>query len=203
MRKIFVAGIGTDIGKTVVSAALVQALKADYWKPIQTGIDYDNDTEHVKKLVTNASTVFHKEAYALKASMAPYPAAKAENMRIDMDTIHVPETLHTLIIEGAGGLLVPINKKDLMIDFIKKLDAEVILVVQNYLGSINHTLLSVEALKSRNMRVLGIIISGVENAVSEEVILQHSGLKLLGRIHREAGITPEIIKKYEAEFSSI
>ena len=203
MRKIFVTGIGTDVGKTVVSAVLVQALQADYWKPIQTGIDYDSDTEHIKKLITNSHTVFHKEAYALKASASPHAAAKAENMRIDMDSIHIPQTANTLIIEGAGGLLVPLNEKDLLIDLIKKLQAEVILVVQNYLGSINHSLLSVEALKSRNIPVLGIILSGVENVFSEEIILQHSELKLLGRIHRETSITPEMLKKYEAEFSKI
>ena len=203
MRKIFVAGIGTDVGKTVVSAVLVQALKADYWKPIQTGADFDSDTEHVKKLVTNDTSVFHKEAYSLKASVAPYAAAQAENIRIDINSICIPKVAHTLIIEGAGGLLVPINEKDLMTDLIKKLNTEIILVVQNYLGSINHTLLSIEALKSRNMPVLGIIISGVENTASEEVILQHGGLPLLGRINRETNITPETIKKYEAGFSKL
>src|ERR1700752_3235259 len=201
MRKIFVTGIGTDVGKTVVSAVLTQALKADYWKPIQTGTEYDNDTERVKKLVTNPSSVFHKEAYALKASVAPYAAAKAENIRIDLENIRLPETNNTLIIEGAGGLFVPLNEKDFVIDLITKFDAETILVVQNYLGSINHTLLSIEALKSRNIHVLGIIISGIENQMSEKIILQHSGLPLLGRMHREANITPEIIRKYEAQFS--
>lgn len=203
MRKIFVTGIGTDVGKTVVSAVLTQALKADYWKPIQTGTEYDIDTDRVKKLVTNESSVFHKEAYALKLSAAPYAAAKAENTRVDLNQIELPQTNNTLIIEGAGGLLVPLNEKDFVIDLISKFDAETILVVQNYLGSINHTLLSIEALKSRNIKILGIIISGVENAMSEEVILRQSGLKLLGRIHKEGSITADTIKKYETEFSTI
>ncbi|MFI5140952.1 MAG: dethiobiotin synthase [Bacteroidia bacterium] len=203
MRKIFVTGIGTDVGKTVVSAVLMQALKADYWKPIQTGTEYDNDTVRVKKLVTNSSSVFHKEAYALKALIAPYAAAKAENIRIDLENIHLPETNNTLIIEGAGGLFVPLNEKDFVIDLITKFDAETILVVQNYLGSINHTLLSIEALKSRNIKLLGIIISGVENVLSEETILQQSRLKILGRIYKEGSITSDVIKKYETEFSTI
>ena len=203
MRKIFVTGIGTDVGKTVVSAVLTQALKADYWKPIQTGTEYDNDTERVKKLVTNSSSVFHKEAYALKASIAPYAAAKAENIRIDLENIQLPQTNNTLIIEGAGGLFVPLNEKDFVIDLITKFAAETVLVVQNYLGSINHTLLSIEALKSRNIKLLGIIISGVENVSSEEIILQQSGLKILGRLHKEGSITAEIIKKYETEFSTL
>ena len=203
MRKIFVTGIGTDVGKTVVSAILTQALKADYWKPIQTGTEFDNDTERVKKLVSNTSSVFHPEAYRLKASLSPHAAAKAENTKIDLAEINIPETTHTLIIEGAGGLLVPLNEKYFVIDLIKKMNAETILVVQNYLGSINHTLLSIEALKSRNINILGIIISGVENVLSEEIIFRHSGLKLLGRVHKETNVIPDIIKKYEAEFSHI
>lgn len=203
MRKIFVSGIGTDVGKTVVSAILTHALQADYWKPVQTGSEYDNDTDRVKKLVANAHTIFHKEAYTFKASMAPNAAAKAENSYIDFEKIILPETDNTLIIEGAGGLLVPLNENKFVIDLIKKFDAEVVLVVQNYLGSINHTLLSIEALKSRGIKILGIIISGIQNVLSEEIIFQQSGLKLLGRIHKETHITPEIIKKYETEFSGI
>jgi len=100
-------------------------------------------------------------------------------------------------------LFVPLNEKYFVIDLIKKFNAETILVVQNYLGSINHTLLSIEALKSRNINILGIIISGIENVLSEETIFQQSGLKLLGRIHKEGNITSDTIKKYEAEFSTI
>jgi dethiobiotin synthetase len=203
MRKIFVTGIGTNVGKTIVSAVLTQALKADYWKPIQTGTELDNDTERIKKLVANESSIFHKETYALKASIAPQAAAKAENIQIDFNQINLPETNNTLIIEGAGGLFVPIDEKHFVIDLITKFDAEAILVVQNYLGSINHTLLSTEALKSKNIKVLGIIISGIENKLSEEIILQQSGVKLLGRIHKEVNITADTIKKYEAEFSTI
>jgi len=203
MRKIFVTGIGTDVGKTVVSAVLTQALKADYWKPIQTGTELDNDTERVKKLVSNDTSVFHKEAYSLKAPYAPYASALEENIQIDFENIHLPETNNTLIIEGAGGLMAPITETHFIVDLIQKFDAETILVIQNYIGSINHSLLSVEALKSRNINVLGIIISGVENKMSEKVILQHSGLKLLGRIYKEGHFTPEVVNKYEAQFSSI
>lgn len=203
MRKIFVTGIGTGVGKTVISAVLVQALKADYWKPVQTGVEFGSDTDRLKKLVSNESSVFHPEAYSFKAPIAPHASALAENTHLDFENINLPETNNTLVIEGAGGLLVPLNEKYFIIDLIKKFDAETVLVVQNYLGSINHTLLSIEALKNRNIHVLGIIISGIENQMSEKIILQHSGLPLLGRMHREANITPEIICKYEAHFSSI
>ncbi len=203
MRKIFVTGIGTDVGKTVVSAVLVQALKADYWKPIQTGTELDNDTERVKKLVSNSTSVFHKEAYSLKAPYAPFASAALEGIEIDFEKITLPETNNTLIIEGAGGLLAPITETHFIIDLITKFDAETILVVQNYIGSINHTLLSIEALKSRNINVIGIVVSGVENKMSEKIILQHSGLTLLGRIYKEGHFTPEVVNKYEAQFSNI
>ncbi len=203
MRKIFVAGIGTDVGKTIVCAVLTQALKADYWKPIQTGTEFDNDTDRVKKLVCNTITVFHKESCSFKASMAPYAAAKAESSFLDFEKITLPKTTNTLIIEGAGGLLVPLTEKHFVIDLIKKFEAETVLVVQNYLGSINHTLLSIEVLKNRNIPILGIIISGVPNVSSEEIIFQQSGLKLLGRVHKEINFTPDVIKKYESVFAHI
>jgi dethiobiotin synthetase len=203
MRKIFVTGIGTDVGKTVVSAVLVQALKADYWKPIQTGMEFGTDSERIKKLTSNSQSVFHPEKYCFKAPIAPHASAKAENMRIDFESINPPETNNTLIIEGAGGLMVPLNSTYFIIDLINKFNAEAILVVQNYLGSINHTLLSIEAMKNRNINILGIVVSGIENKTSEEIILEHSKLKLLGRIQREGNITPEVIKKYAAKFSTI
>ena len=203
MRKIFITGIGTGVGKTVVSAVLVQALKADYWKPIQTGMEFGSDTDRVKKLAINDHSVFHPEAYSFKAPIAPHASALAENTHVDFENINLPETNNTLIIEGAGGLLVPLNEKYFIIDLIQKFDTETVLVVQNYLGSINHTLLSIEALKNRSINILGIIVSGIENTESEKIILQHSRLKLLGRIHREANITPEVVNKYQAQFSSI
>jgi len=201
MRKIFVTGIGTDVGKTVVSAVLTEGLKADYWKPIQTGAAFGSDTEKIKRLVTNGVSVVHPEAYRFEAYVAPHAAATAEGKKIDFDSITPPQTDRTLIIEGAGGLLVPINEKQFMVDLIKKLDAETILVSQNYLGNINHTLLSCEALKARGIKVLGIIFTGTENAASENIILANAGYPLLGRINREVSITPEVIKKYASFFA--
>ena len=203
MRNIFVTGIGTGVGKTVVSAVLVQALKADYWKPIQTGMEFGSDTDRVKKLAVNNHSVFHPEAYSFKAPVAPHASALAENTTVDFENITLPETNNTLVIEGAGGLLVPLNDKYFIIDLIQKFNAETVLVVQNYLGSINHSMLSIEALKSRNINILGIIVSGIENIASEKIILQYSKLKLIGRIHREANISTEVVNKYQAQFSSI
>lgn len=201
MRKIFVTGIGTDVGKTVVSAVLSEGLKADYWKPVQTGAGFGSDSEKIKRLVTNGVSVVHPEAYRFEAYVAPHAAAAAEGKTIDFDSITPPKTDRTLIIEGAGGLMVPISEKYFMVDLIKKLDAETVLVSQNYLGNINHTLLSCEALRSRGVKVLGIIFTGTENASSENIILAHAGYPLLGRISREVSITPEVIKKYAAFFA--
>jgi dethiobiotin synthetase len=181
-RTIFITGIGTGIGKTIVSAALVEKLKADYWKPVQSG-DLDNsDTIKVKSLVTNTASVFHPEAYKLTQPFSPHKSAAIDGISIDKNKIVIPETDNTLIIEGAGGLMVPLRDNFLMIDLIKKFDAEVILVSQNYLGSINHTLLSIEALKSRNIPIKGIIFNGLKDIYSKEFILNYSEVELLGHI---------------------
>ncbi len=201
MRKIFVTGIGTDVGKTVVSAVLTEGMKADYWKPIQTGAAFGSDSEKIKRLVTNGVSQVHPEAYRFDAYVAPHAAASAEGKSIDFVQINLPKTDNTLIIEGAGGLLVPINDKYFMADLIKKLDAETILVSQNYLGNINHTLLSCEAMRSRGIKVLGIIFTGTENTSSENIILANAGYPLLGRVNREVSITPDVIKKYAEYFA--
>lgn len=194
MRKIFVTGIGTEVGKTVISAILTEALKADYWKPLQSG-DLDNtDTMKVKALVSNTETKFHPETYRLKTPMSPHAAAEIDGVEIKLTDIHLPETPNeNLIIEGAGGLMVPLNDKDMMVDLIAHLDAEVVLVSQNYLGSINHTLLSVELLKQRGIKVWGIIFNGPENKSTEEVILKYTGLKCLGKIKPQEFLTKDKI----------
>ncbi|MEO7212448.1 dethiobiotin synthase [Mucilaginibacter sp.] len=181
-KPLFITGIGTGIGKTLVAAVLVEKLKADYWKPIQSG-DLDNsDTMKVQSLVSNTKTIFHQEAYCLTQPYSPHKSAKLDNIIIDEQRIIAPKTNNQLIIEGAGGLMVPLNDHCLLIDLIKQLDAEVILVSQNYLGSINHTLLSAEVLKQRGIPIKGIIFNGETNASSEEYILNYTGISLLGTI---------------------
>lgn len=200
MRKIFVTGIGTDVGKTVVSAILTEALEADYWKPVQAG-DLDNsDTIKVKNLITNSKTTIHPEAYQLTQPMSPHAAAEIDNVEIDLSKIQLPETLNNLIVEGAGGLMVPLNDEDLILDLIVKLDMEVVLVSQNYLGSINHTILSVEVLKARGVNVIGVIFNGEENRETEKYILKYSNLKCLGRLNQHAVVDKEIVLSYKAQF---
>jgi dethiobiotin synthetase len=181
-KNIFITGIGTGIGKTIISAAVVEKLKADYWKPVQSG-DLDNsDTLKVKSLVTNTASVFHPEAYRLTQPFSPHKSAAIDGISINSDKFIVPETDNTLIIEGAGGLMVPLNDDFLIIDLIKQLNAEVILVSQNYLGSINHTLLSIDALKNRGIPIKGIIFNGLKDIYSKEFILNYSGVELLGHV---------------------
>jgi dethiobiotin synthetase len=194
-KPLFITGIGTGIGKTLIAAIVVEKLKADYWKPIQSG-DLDNsDTMKVQTLVSNTKTIFHGEAYRLTQPYSPHKSAKLDGIVINERSILAPKTGNQLIIEGAGGLMVPLNDQFLMIDLIEQLDAEVILVSQNYLGSINHTLLSTEALKQRGIPIKGIIFNGEANTSSEEYILNYTGIPLLGSIPH----LPEITRLSVAE----
>lgn len=173
-KSLFVTGIGTGIGKTVVAAILTESLRADYWKPIQSG-DLDNsDTMKVKDLVSNGVSVFHHEAYRLTQPYSPHKSAALDGILIDPQQIIVPETENQLVIEGAGGLMVPLNDKFLMIDLIEQLGAEVVLVIKHYLGSINNSLLSLQALYNRNIPVRAIIFNGDTDPDSERIIQAYS-----------------------------
>jgi len=203
MRKIVVTGIGTDVGKTVVSAILTEALEADYWKPVQAGDLENSDAIKVENLITNAKTVIHPDGIQLSKPMSPHAAAKIDAIEIKLADFKIPQTENNLIIEGAGGLMVPLNDKDLIIDLIQALAAEVILVSQNYLGSINHTLLSLESLKVRKLKVLGIIFNGEENRETEKYILNFSGLQCLGRIKQHKIIDKKVVLSYKPQFQKI
>ena len=194
MLRYFITAIGTDSGKTLVSAIFTEALQADYWKPVQAGLPRDTDT--VKSLVSNPVSKFHDEAYLLNHPMSPHAAARLDGVTIDLANIRLPETQNPLVIEGAGGALVPLNDTDLVIDLPARLGAEVILVSNIYLGSINHTLLTVNELKRRQVVVRGIVFNGPENTETERIILKHSGWPVLLRVKQESAVTPEIVKEY-------
>lgn len=173
IKPLFVTGIGTYVGKTIVSAVLCEQLNADYWKPVQSG-DLDNtDSNQVRKLITNTQTVIHPEAYSLQLAASPHQSAKAQGVEIRGASITVPQTNHQLLIEGAGGLFVPLSSDFLMVDLIRQLDAEVVLVARNYLGCINHTLLSLHALASLQIPLKHVVLNGTFNPDSRDVILQH------------------------------
>jgi dethiobiotin synthetase len=193
--KLFITGIGTDVGKTIASSIIVEALEADYWKPIQAG-DLDNsDTNKVEKYVSNSTTKFHKNAYALQTPASPHLAAEIDGVTIELKEIIEPTTLNHLVIEGAGGIYVPLNNSDCVIDLIQP-DYKVIVVSRHYLGSINHTLMTIEILKSRNLDVAGIVFSGDENKATERIILEKTNVPMIGRIDNEPYFDQNVIKYY-------
>ena len=200
MKNIFVTGIGTDVGKTVVSAILMEALSADYWKPIQSGTYMGTDSITVRNLVKNEKLIVHPEAFSLKQALSPHAAAEAEGIYIDPEKIIIPTSERGIVIEGAGGILVPLNDNFFVVDLIKKFDCEVVLVIQNYLGSINHSLLSIEALKIRNITIKGIVFNGAPHKMSEDIILHFSGVKCIGRLALEKNINSDTIQKYAPIF---
>ncbi len=197
--KVFITGIGTDVGKTIASAIVTEALEADYWKPIQAG-DLDNSDSHkVKTYCSNQKSQFHPNAYALNTPASPHWAASIDGVTIDLNQIIEPITSNHLVIEGAGGVLVPLNEVDCVIDLIQK-DYKVLIVSRHYLGSINHTLLTLEALKGRKINVAGIIFSGDENKATEEIILNKTNVKCIGRIDNEPYFDANVIAYYADKF---
>ena len=176
----FVTGIGTNVGKTVVSAILTQALEADYWKPIQSGTVEGSDSAFVRSMISNSKTVIHPEAYLLKEPLSPHFAAKLENVNIELEAIILPETTNTLLIEGAGGLLVPLNERYYVIDLAKQFDCEIVLVVSNYLGCINHALLSIDYLLNRQLKIHSLVFNGsFKNEVKDPIVQYAKGVRVI------------------------
>lgn len=192
------AGIGTEIGKTVVSAIVVEALQADYWKPVQSGALEDSDSETVRRLISNSVSQFHPETYRLREPLSPHAAAAIDGIRLSLDAFAVPQTANHLVIELAGGLMVPLNDHELNIDLVQQLQLPVLLVSKHYLGSINHTLLSVEALQQRSIPIMGLIFNGPATPASEDFIVSYTGLKSFGRIEWEVEINQEVVSRNAA-----
>ena len=195
MKTYFVTGISTDVGKTIASAIIVEALQADYWKPVQAG-ELDNcDTKKVEKLVSNKKSKFHPNSYALKTPMSPHAAADIDEVAITLKGIIEPKTKNHLIIEGAGGLLVPINNKQTVLDIIKP-EYHVIVVSRHYLGSINHSLLTINWLKQKGYEI-SIVFSGNEHPTTESSIVKNTGVPVIGRIEEEQLIDRAVIKNMQ------
>ncbi|MCL6293682.1 dethiobiotin synthase [Jejuia spongiicola] len=198
MNTYFITGISTDVGKTIASAIITEALEADYWKPIQAG-ELDNcDTKKVEQLVSNAKSKFHPNAYALKTPMSPHGAAAIDGVKIDIKKIKTPKTNNHLVIEGAGGLLVPLNDKDTVFDLIQP-KQNVIVISRHYLGSINHTLLTISALKEKGFNV-SIIFSGNEHKSTEDIIKKMTQVSIIGRIEEEPYFDKNVVKEYAELF---
>ena len=193
-KKIFITGISTEVGKTLVSSICVEALKADYWKPIQAGELSFSDADRVKALVSNSQTNIHEITYGLTTPMSPHAAADIDGVLVKTSNLNVPTTENRIVIEGAGGVLVPVNHHETILDIIPK-EALVVVVSRHYLGSINHTLLTLELIKRRGFEPV-LIFSGNEHPTTEEIIKKMSGVKVIGRVDQEEIIDKVVVRKY-------
>jgi dethiobiotin synthase len=199
MNGIFVTGTDTDIGKTVVSAALMCALRGKenvcYWKPIQTGIETDDDTQTVRKLANCTSEEVIDAGFRLEHSLSPHLSARLAKVEITIEKILVfVENIKDekfWIVEGAGGALVPLNENELMIDLMKRFCLPVVIVVRSGLGTINHTLLTVEVLRNRGVKILGIIMNGEPNQENKRAIEHFGQVKVLAQMPRFEDLSAE------------
>jgi dethiobiotin synthetase len=193
--KLFITGISTDVGKTIASAILTEALDADYWKPVQAGDLDHSDSHKILSYISNDQSVIHENSYKLNTPASPHLAAEIDGITIDLKNIKEPITKNHLVVEGAGGVLVPLNTNDFVIDLVQP-DYKIIIVSRHYLGSINHTLLTIEAIKNRGLTIAGIIFNGNENKATESLILNYSKLKFIGRINDEPYFDKNVISEY-------
>jgi dethiobiotin synthetase len=194
-----VTGTDTGIGKTVFSAALTNALGGYYWKPVQSGLDDETDSQAVMRLGAVPAMRVLPEAYRLKTPASPHLAARIDRISIDPERLMPPETDAALVIEGAGGLLVPLNDRLLLADMFARWKIPVILCARTTLGTINHTLLSLEALRSRRIPVFGVAFIGDENVETERIIAAFGGVRTLGRLPRLPALTPKALARALAE----
>jgi len=181
-KKYIITGTDTDIGKTVFAAMLTLALNGVYWKPVQAGTEEITDTQTIKKLTSLPNDHFLPEAYILTNPLSPHRAAELDEKEIDIESLKLPDTTSPLIIEGAGGLMVPLSREALFIDVFKKWNLPIILCARTSLGTINHTLLSIEAMKNKKLPILGIAFIGSDNPDNIRTITDFSGIKNLGHL---------------------
>ncbi len=188
-----ITGTGTGVGKTVVAAALTAALGATYWKPIQSGLDGPTDTQIVQRLTGLPDANFHPECYRLATPVSPHQSAEIDGIALHPETLMPPQSLRPLVIEGAGGLLVPLTSQTLFADVFARWQIPVILVATTALGTINHTLLSLEALRARNIPIHGVVLVGDENAASQSIIASQGHVRVLGRLPMLDRLTPQAL----------
>ena len=202
-KKYFISGNGTDVGKTVISACLVHALKADYWKPVQAGDMDSSDSHSIESLAEENFGTIHSTIYSLSQPMSPHAAAKIDGVSIHLDQFDIPKTENHLIIEGAGGLMVPLNENETIMDLIKHLNIPLILVCGTYLGSINHSLLSIFEAKRSGAELSGVIFFGNRNDESERIILKMSEVQKLGGVYPIEPISKDNIGYYSQQFKNL
>jgi dethiobiotin synthetase len=192
--RIIVTGTDTGIGKTVFAAALAGSLGANYWKPIQSGLSEETDSEAVLRLSGLSEMRILPEAYRLKTPASPHLAAEIDGVAIDPEALVLPDTDEPLVVEGAGGLLVPLTRKMTFIDVFERWGAPVVLCARTTLGTINHTLLSIEALRARGIPLLGVAFMGEENLDSERIIVEMGHVRRLGRLPHLETLTADALR---------
>lgn len=191
MRGVFVTGTDTDVGKTLVSAWLVQAWGADYWKPVQTGAADVTDYGTVARLVPDAT--IHPPAYVFQAPLSPHEAARRERARIDVSALVPPQTSNRLVVEGAGGVMVPLNEVALTVDFMERLGLPALVVARSSLGTINHTLMTLEVLRRRRIPILGVVMNGQRNPGNRQAIEHYGGVPVLAEIQPLPAVTASMV----------
>lgn len=199
MQRYFITGTDTNAGKTIAAAWTMLHLSADYWKPTQSGLEPTTDMKVVQEITKLPDDRFHPETYLLTQPLSPHEAARRDNVVINIDKFQIPQTNRPLVIEGAGGLMVPLNKEYLVIDLIQKLDVPAILVCRSGLGTINHTLLSLEAMRMRNINIAGIIICGEKSPHNRNALEEYGGVEIIAEIDYLENITPESLLAIKPE----
>ncbi|MCY4531981.1 MAG: dethiobiotin synthase [Gammaproteobacteria bacterium] len=190
--RIFVTGTSTDIGKTVVSGVLVAGLRAHYWKPVQTGLNEGTDTDWIRRHTAIPESRIHRETYSLQQPLSPHAAAVLEDVEIKLDAFAIPDVPvdDFLVVEGAGGIMVPLNRQHYMLDLIKSLDIPVLLVADSQLGTINHTLLSLLQLRRCGIAIIGVVMNGPKNQGNREALEFYGEAPILAEIEQLADLNP-------------
>jgi dethiobiotin synthetase len=196
-RAFFVTGTDTGVGKTLVCAVLMKGLPAAYWKPIQSGVEETTDTDWLRKATALPDSHFLPEAYRLTRPLSPHAAAEIDGVRICLDDLHLPESnqFRHLIVEGAGGVMAPLNAHQFIKDLIDRLNLPVLLVARSALGTINHTLLSLQCLRQAGIDVLGVVMNGPNNGINRRAIEFYGGIKVLAEIDMLPKITPQTLSE--------
>ncbi len=194
-QNLIVCGTDTDVGKTVVSALLVQGLESNYWKPIQSGLSEGSDTDWVCKILKLPKHRYLKEIYRFQAPVSPHWAAEKENCSVSIEKLKLPEFGQQTIIETAGGLMVPLRRDFLQLDLLEQWQLPVVLVARSGLGTINHTLLSLEALKRRKLPIVGVILNGPLHADNPKTIHDFGGVPILAELPKLSPLTSETLQE--------
>lgn len=204
-NRFFVTGTDTDAGKTVISAMLTAGLNAYYWKPVQSGVREGTDTDTVATLSGCPKSHLLPEAYRLFEPLSPHEAAHIDGVSIDLEAIALPQIPQgaPLVVEGAGGVMVPLSDNALMLDLIEKLALPVVIVARSALGTINHTLLTVNALRERSIPIAGVVMNGPLNHANAEAIRQYGKVDILAEVEPLGDLSPQSLKEaFERFFSA-